>query len=215
MMIPIADSISHLPQIKAIHAAIERRITEFDLSDLLVYIVNTAPASYLPLLAENFNVLGYNGFLLAQTDNEKRELIKNALLLQRYKGTPWAIKEALRSLGYGDCIITENVTHWATFRITLNLQGKTLGLDEIQNIIETVNAYKNIRSHLLDVSYTVDIGESEISLIDVLNAAEGINDREVFTIGGNTLHNGLIRRNGTSNYSRDSDKLTINIITDD
>jgi len=50
----------------------------------------------LDLLAWQLHIEGYEQ---AQNTEEKRNLIKNAIELHRYKGTPYAIKKAFQALG--------------------------------------------------------------------------------------------------------------------
>jgi len=80
-------------------AKVSARMDEIDLTQLLIYIVDRAPAEVLPYLAEQFHVLGYEGWNYANTDPKKRALLKEALPLHRYKGTVWAVERALTLLG--------------------------------------------------------------------------------------------------------------------
>lgn len=76
-------------------ATLTERLGQLDLSVLLVYLVDLVGAELLPVLAEQFHVMGDEGWLLANTDDQRRTLIKRAVELHRYKGTVWAVKEAL------------------------------------------------------------------------------------------------------------------------
>jgi P2-related tail formation protein len=53
-------------------------------------------------------VTGYRGWLLADTEAQKRELLKVAIELHRYAGTPFAIEKALQSVGFIGATIIEN-----------------------------------------------------------------------------------------------------------
>ncbi|RAS18949.1 P2-related tail formation protein [Microvirgula sp. AG722] len=86
---------------------IAARISDIDLSPLLVYLVDAVNATALPHLAEQFHVMGDEGWNLAGSDAERRTLIKAAIELHRYKGTPWAIKTALAKIGYPDSELIE------------------------------------------------------------------------------------------------------------
>ena len=74
------------------------RISDIDLSPLLVYLVDTVNASALPNLAEQLHILG-EGWQFARNDAERRRMIKRAVELHRYKGTPFAVKSALELAG--------------------------------------------------------------------------------------------------------------------
>lgn len=55
-------------------------------------------ASALPALAEQFHVQGLEGWLFTTDEREKRELIKQAIELHKYKGTIWAVRRVLEIL---------------------------------------------------------------------------------------------------------------------
>lgn len=54
--------------------------------------------SALVHLADQFHIMGNEGWLQAKTTAEKREIIKNAIELHRYKGTKYALIKVLNSL---------------------------------------------------------------------------------------------------------------------
>lgn len=80
-------------------AAVVARLSEIDLSPLLVYLVDQVSGSALLHLAEQFHVLGHEGWNAATDDMTRRRLIKRAIELHRHKGTPWAVRWALESIG--------------------------------------------------------------------------------------------------------------------
>jgi len=113
----------------------------------------------LDLLAWQFHVEGYE---LAKTVEEKRNLVKNAIELHRYKGTKYAVKKVLSTLNLGG-----EVKEWfeyggKPYRFKLDLffeelikHGITL-TPEVQNkLIELINSYKNERSHLEELRFNV------------------------------------------------------------
>src|SRR5699024_7184024 len=105
-----------------------------------------------------FDLMKYKGWKLANTNKKKRELIKKAIDLHRHKGTIWAIREALRTVGYDDVIITEHVTHWAGFTVQLGVSDDTpVTESEINEALSMVREYKNVRSHLLGFEFKVDL----------------------------------------------------------
>lgn len=75
------------------------RLGQIPLDQLLVYLVDNITASALPHLIEQFHVTGWEGGAQAITDEARRELIKRAIELHRYKGTPWAVARALEATG--------------------------------------------------------------------------------------------------------------------
>lgn len=57
---------------------------------------DTCPAAVLPWLAWAFHVDGWDD---SATERQQRDAIKMSVLLHRKKGTPWAVKRALATLG--------------------------------------------------------------------------------------------------------------------
>lgn len=76
-----------------------QRIERLPLDVLLTYLIDTAPAHYLPELVRQFHIGGIEGGLFATTDDERRRLIRESIKLHRKKGTPWAVKRALAQIG--------------------------------------------------------------------------------------------------------------------
>lgn len=208
----LADSIAHMPHLSAFDLLVRKRFSELELDKLLVYLIDTVDADAIPYLAEQFDVLGYKGFRLATTEADQRQIIKRAIELHRYKGTLWAVKEALRSIGFGDAIVTEHVNgHWAKFRVNIELGGRSLSVTEIDDLVKMVSEYKNARSHLEDLSYEIAFDDSAV-MTDEMNDSPSVDETDGVVMGGDAKHNGVILRNGTRNYSRDADVLTIQII---
>ncbi|WP_434171184.1 hypothetical protein AHYW_002606 [Providencia manganoxydans] len=63
----------------------------------------------LPTLAGQFSLIDEPVWGQAEDDETKRELLQGALELHRYKGTPWAIREVMRVLGYGEIELLEGI----------------------------------------------------------------------------------------------------------
>lgn len=75
------------------------RLGQVPLDRLLVNLVDNVSATALHHLIEQFHVAGWEGGTQAITDADRRTLIKRAIALHRYKGTPWAVKQALAATG--------------------------------------------------------------------------------------------------------------------
>ena len=208
----LADSIQGIPHLAAFDLLVKQRLTGLELDTLLVYLIDTVEADGLPYLAAHFDVLGYKGLRLATNEQEQREIIKKAIELHRYKGTLWAVREALSSIGFGDVLIEEHVSnHWAKFRITIDLGNRSVNVLEIEELVKMVTEYKNARSHLEDISYTVTFLDDSVTITDDLSDAEAVDNDDSITAGGDARHDGKIYRDGSHNYSRDADVLTIEI----
>lgn len=185
----LASGIAHIPHFAAFDDMVKSRFENMDLSALLVYVVDSVPAEALFYLASQFDVLGWKGWNLAQTDADRRALIKKAIELHRYKGTIWAIKEAVRSVGFNDCTVFEHVGldyngavtyngsetysggHWANFRVKINIpETVTIDPETVELTYRLVLEYKNVRSHLVDLTFVTNFADdiSANTNIDVI-----------------------------------------------
>lgn len=209
----LADSIAHIPHLAAFDALVKQRFSEIELDKLLVYLIDTVDKSAIPYLAQQFDVLGYKGFRLAHTEADQREIIKKSIELHRFKGTLWAVEEALKAIGYGDVLIEEHVSgHWANFRIHVDIGTHPVNVQEIEDVVKMVKEYKNTRSHLVDLTYAINFDEDKIVINADMEVSEASVDEDTISAGGDFVYNGAATFNGDRNFSRDSDTLTIQII---
>src|SRR4051812_15587841 len=68
------------------------RVASLDLTQILTTRIDSVTAGALIQLAWQYHVSGLEGFELAPDEAAQRELLRHAIELHRYKGTPWAIK---------------------------------------------------------------------------------------------------------------------------
>ena len=114
--------------------------------------------------------MGADGYWLAESDETRRKLIKGAYQLHRYKGTPWAIREIVRRLGFGEVEIIEGLsnkkhngeihrdgsyTHghtdrWAHYRI---IMANTITNDQAALLRRTLRAFAPARCVLAALDY--------------------------------------------------------------
>lgn len=125
------------------------RISDIDRSPVLVYLVDQVNASALPHLAEQLHLLG-EGWHFARDDDERRKLLKRAVELHRYKGTPWAIQQVLETLA-----LSGQISEWfqyggQPYHFKINVDLSTRGIDEatFDALVALITEYKNVRSHL-------------------------------------------------------------------
>lgn len=95
----------------AAHLAIGQRLGTLDLSPLLVNTVTSAPASALPFLAWQFDVLSPWWQLLAGPESQTA-IIQNAVALHRYSGTVASIQNIMANLGFPVVTIQEGQSTW-------------------------------------------------------------------------------------------------------
>lgn len=103
-----ADIIIQDPKYTAL-ADLSKRCKTLPISQIMTTIVDLLGDEFMPLLAEKWSVTGYDGEFLADSDGSKRALIQVAVELHRQKGTPWAIRQVLRKLGFGEIEIDEGL----------------------------------------------------------------------------------------------------------
>lgn len=135
-----------------------------DLSPIDIYDIDNVDASVLPHLAEQFDVLGFKGWALADTDAKRRTLLKNAVKIHSTAGTPFSVLTALNSVGFGGAALEENPPlladgsveangtesatgqKWARFRVTF---ASPLPADKTDLVESLINVWKPARSHLI------------------------------------------------------------------
>ena len=171
------------------------RLGTVPLDQLLVYLVDNVTAEALPHLAEQFHVTGLEGWSLCNTEDDRRSLIKRAIWLHRKKGTPRAVKEGLKSVGFGGATIDEQIAtlrydgaqifsgdeifgagaNWARFNINLDL-GESRGVStaETAMIRAVVDEWKNARSHLAAIVFSATVSDTDtITESATLTAIDG------------------------------------------
>ena len=147
------------------------RLSDIDTAKLMPRLVELVAPEHLPLLAESRSILGADGYWLAESDQMRRRLIKGAYELHRYKGTPWAIREIVRRLGFGEVQLIEGMGNrrhdgtilrdglyahghsdrWAHYRIVLN---SPITNDQAALLRRTLRAWAPARCVLAALDYT-------------------------------------------------------------
>lgn len=225
---PIANSLDQSPHLIAIYDAVKEELDQIPIENISVYLVDSAIAEVLPDLADQFDVEGIKGLAFATSDDDKRELIKKAIELHRHKGTPWAIKESLKGVGYGGAQIIEGETIyldglvnldgevllgsgvWATFKVVLDLGDlKGISASSTALAIKLINEYKNARSKLIGLSF-------EATLTDTIEVDESFTMTQEAKfldhyVGGVDL-DGAVNLNGVVNMDRGRDVLHLVIL---
>ncbi|EFK3948374.1 phage tail protein I [Escherichia coli] len=145
------------------------RLDNIDLSVLMVFLVDIVDSSALPWLGEQFSLSG-DGWELAESDDVRRMLIKAAIELHRYKGTPWSIREVIRRFGFGEVDLIEgtgrlsydgnrsynglfvhgDAAAWAVYRVILK---QPITNDQAAMLRQTLAALAPARCHLASLEY--------------------------------------------------------------
>lgn len=214
----LADSISGIPHLAAFDAMVNVRMNNIEVENLLVYVIDSVTPTALATLARQFDVEGFRGFGLATTDEQRRQIIKQAIELKRYMGTVWAIRQAMQSVGYTDAVLVEGVdtgdpaTDWARFKIE-SVLGDNIGVEggSQTDLAKLVREYKPARSFLEGISYTIAISDVIGAINDTLNvlfeAPTLDEDLGYFA----RFADGTYLADGSIKAIESLDKLTINI----
>jgi len=99
----------------------------------------------LDLLAWQFHIEGYDQ---AQTIQEKRNLIKHAIELHRYKGTPYAIKKVFQALNLDATLQEWFDYNGEPYKFKVLVKSVIQDEETYRKLIELINEYKNVRSWL-------------------------------------------------------------------
>ena len=123
----------------------------------------------IDLLIDVDNLIESGGLVteLALTEAAQRDLLKNAIALHRFRGTPWAIKQALGSLGWATVTLLEGQTSWggaayppnqgwAVFRVVIELAaGQGVSIGAAATAAAAANFFKPARAWLDSVWFAV------------------------------------------------------------
>ncbi|EKZ9425991.1 phage tail protein I [Salmonella enterica] len=145
-------------------AQIVSQLQYTDLTPLLVYLIDLTEPTALPWLADQFAITGDNGWSLAESDGAKRALIKNAIEMHRYKGTPWSIRQVIRNLGFGEVELREGTdrldpsiaekypeeTRWALYQVILK---DVITNDQAALLRRTLEAFAPARCELASLDF--------------------------------------------------------------
>lgn len=164
-----ADIIERDRQYKML-ADLGLRFNGIDTAKLMPRLVELVAPEHLGLLADSRSILGADGYWLAESDQMRRRLIKGAYELHRYKGTPWAVREIVRRLGFGEVQIIEGMGNkhhngeitrdgtyshghsdrWAHYRIIMN---NVITNDQAALLRHTLRAFAPARCILAALDY--------------------------------------------------------------
>ncbi len=160
----IASGVSDNELARAFSELVADRWDNWDLAPFMAYLVDICTPEALPYLAEQFNVDGLQGFAMAENEQQQRDIIKRSIALHKYLGTPWAIREACRTVGFPVIVLEEGVTaipggptspdDWARFRVLVEAdQGRHITKEDARKLRLFVEFYKNERSHLVSLGF--------------------------------------------------------------
>lgn len=227
----LATGVKNYPHINVFDKMTADRFAAIPLEVILVYLIDIVQADALPVLGQQFDVMGYKGWLLAATEAEKRDLIKKAIELHRRKGTPWAVKEAIKRFGYDNVQIDERLDdllnyyngarnydgthiyggdfHWAYFRVIVDISNIATPVNSATAgvLVKLIYEYKPVRSWLYDLTFGIYL-DDQIATAEVLEMESQF--ALVDDLPAQIFYNGQYQYNGQQQY--DFDVLIVNII---
>lgn len=116
--------------------------------------IDTLPLEVMDLLAWQLHVDSYD---MAADDSTKRSMVKTAILDHRYKGTPWALTQAVRLV-----IPDGKIKEWQDyggnpyrFKVTTE-QGLSSAI-HLQNLLRAIANSKNVRSWLDGIEQEISV----------------------------------------------------------
>lgn len=130
-------------------AELFKRLNELPVPIRDMWNADTIPVALLPWLAWAFSVDEWAGHW---SEQQRRDTIKNALAVQRMKGTIGSVRQGLAALG-----IDARVQEWMnqipagdpyTFKLHLQADQTPVDLDGIKAALAVLERSKNLRSHL-------------------------------------------------------------------
>lgn len=165
---------------RALEASTER-ISAIPVPIADAWNADSCPESLLPWLAWSLCITDDYGWSLCLNVEQKRALIKQSMLLHRKKGTPWAVQEALKAVGFADARVVDSLpviryngtssyggaddyssgARWAMFNIVIDLgESRPFSADERARVVRTVNAWKRLSTKLYAVSVQVNVSDT-------------------------------------------------------
>lgn len=132
-------------------AKLSARLLQQDVSKVLPNLVALVQPDVLPYLVDQFHVADMDNCV--DDDDARRELILSAIGLHRHKGTAWAVREALRVLGFDP-----QLTEWwqsggqpGTFSLSADVFSRPVDFALYKTALDIINKAKNVRSHLVGI----------------------------------------------------------------
>jgi phage tail P2-like protein len=158
------DLLRTLPQVlkndKAFHAyatvmAKQLRSVIDDVDCTTIYArIDSLPEAVLDILAYDFKVDWWD---YGYTVEQKRQTLKDSFLVHKHLGTKFAVETAISAI-YPETTVEEWFEYDGepyTFRLVIDATDLSVDSERHKRVLELANYYKNLRSHLDRVKYTI------------------------------------------------------------
>lgn len=148
---------------------IGNQFDDLDLATMMCYLIDVVHPSAFPFLANQLDVEGFRGYDQCTTDDQRRELLKQAINLHRKIGTIEAIRKACSIIGFTPQEIEEGVELidgfpvWCAFSIRIDPNDlSTFTPNTLSTLRTFINYYKNARSILKEIYFGITVNEDKI-----------------------------------------------------
>jgi len=151
------ESLKHDPKIIAACNSLQPEL--YELQELLAYApiyanIDSLPESILAAMAWENGVYGAEWYIAGSLE-KRRDLVKNSFLLNKLRGTRWAVERIFDLLGWRVELkewFEENATPY-TFRVSLlDITGVGMTEDQAKWINALLDAYKPVSRHLTGIN---------------------------------------------------------------
>lgn len=138
-------------EINAVCLALDKQLQEISrllISNIIIPRIDEMPENVVDLLAWQFHLDFYDPISL--TLKKKRELVKNAIIAHKQKGTKKAVEQLVKTVFFEDFKVQEWFEYGGKpyyFRIVVD-SGSLKNKREYNLLIQAINTAKNMRSHL-------------------------------------------------------------------
>ncbi|HEF9109069.1 TPA: phage tail protein I [Campylobacter coli] len=142
----------HPKQSKAIDLSAKTRFEDLNLSSITNLALN-CDERLLPILANAYDV-SIDGL----NEKEARKLISKALLLDRYNGTAWAIKEALKAV-FPTAVVKEWFNYGGKpyfFKVKVSTTNVSFDERTLNTLERLIKDFKNVRSVLEAIEIEIE-----------------------------------------------------------
>lgn len=182
----LPESLTFDTNIVAFATAFNEQITkvmQLIKNDIIYFYIDNLSEEVLNVLAKDLKVDWYNTGYDIET---KRSVIKNAVKVHKYKGTPYAVQTAVNSVLPGTSIMEwpEYGGQPYKFKIDLEAGKKGFNSEQVNTILRQVDFYKNKRSHLDAVNANIT---SNAGIYNAAMPSAGVTiEIEPYTVGSYT-----------------------------
>jgi len=158
----VKDAKTFVAAAQCLDTLLEETDNQINNAKIYARIDEITDEALLANLAHQFHIEAYEGFAMAESLNEKRALIKNAILLHMRKGTLWSVERIFELLNMRGVIIEwwekPDDPEFEPFTFDVDIETDRVITGEfISDCSRMVDALKNARSHLRQIKMVTRI----------------------------------------------------------